>query len=141
MIEKSFYLVYLNEVVAPKLHFSPVWSCSDLEIWPLDLKFSEILNTAPISLFDWKEFLFGIFEWSCGWKLYFYLYLVMLWPWNLPLDLKVLEILNTAPITFFDWKKSLPGTLKWIYGSKMAILPIFRHVVTLTFRPQIFRNS
>ena len=31
-------------------NFAPIWSCGDLEIRPLDLKFSEILNTAPISL-------------------------------------------------------------------------------------------
>ena len=46
--------------MAPKLHFLPylvIWWP-----WPLILKFSEMLNTVPISHFDWWKFLPTLFK-------------------------------------------------------------------------------
>ena len=52
-----------------------------------------------------------------------------LWPW----DFKFSEMLKPTPISLFNWQKFLHDTFKWSYGSKTAFLPIFGHVVTLTF--------
>ena len=54
LIEKFAAWCMQNNVIAPKLHFCPyIWSSSGLGIWPLDLSFSNILKTAPVSLFNW----------------------------------------------------------------------------------------
>ena len=75
---------YLNGVVAPKLHFRqyllvwsfgsktaflPIFSLSGaLDIRRLEFKFSEMLNTAPISLLHWQKLLPYTFEWIYGSK-------------------------------------------------------------------------
>ena len=38
--------------------FAHVWSYTDLVLWPLSLKFSEMLKAVQISLFRWKEVTF-----------------------------------------------------------------------------------
>ena len=69
LIEKSSYLVYLNKVVAPNCISAHIWSCGDLDIQPLDIKFSEILN---ISLFNWRKFLSDISQLSSNSKTVFF---------------------------------------------------------------------
>ena len=50
------------------LIFVHIWSGANLERWLLDLIFSEMLSTAPISLFHWQILLLDTSEWSCGSK-------------------------------------------------------------------------
>ena len=45
-----------------------IWSCGDLDVSSLDLKFSEMQNTTPINVFDGQKFLHGTFKWSHGSK-------------------------------------------------------------------------
>ena len=48
--------------------FVNIWSCDDLDVWSLDLKFSEKLNTALIILFDWQKFPAGTLKLTSGSK-------------------------------------------------------------------------
>ena len=63
-------LVWYNwmELWLQNCSFAHIWSWGGLDLWPVDLKFPEISNTALISFFDWKQFLSGIAEWSYGSK-------------------------------------------------------------------------
>ena len=79
--------------------FDHIWSCGDHTLSPLNLKFSEMLNTAPISLFNWGKFLPVTSKWSYSSKTEFlpiFGHVV-----TLILDLKFSEMLNTAPIYLF----------------------------------------
>ena len=132
-----------------------IWSCCDHNFgflsfshihlcgipWPLTLKFSEKINTAQVSLFDWKcsnlVYFIGAVATNC--------ILTHIWSCTdldlRSLDLKFSEMLNIAAIRLFNWQKFLFGISEWSCGSKLVFLPIFVHVVTLIFDPQIFRNT
>ena len=53
---KTSYLFFLMKLWLQN------WSCSDLDLWPLDFKFSEILNTAPLNPFWWQKVLPSTFK-------------------------------------------------------------------------------
>ena len=104
------------------------------DLWTLI--FSEMLYTAPTSLFHWQKSLPGTLRWSYGSITGF---LVVWWPW--PLDLKFSEMLFTTQINVFNRQKLLPCTFEWSYGSKPVILSIFGEEVTLIFWHKIFKNA
>ena len=137
-IDKSCYLLHWMEFWIQNSNFAHIWSSGDLGLWSLDLQFSEMLNTALISLFCWQivpiwyiwmELRFQNCSydhiWSCcGLNL-----------WSL--NLKFSEMLNTAPISLFHWQKFLvmaPISNFCPYLVIWGPLP-------LTFGPQIFRNA
>ena len=49
-----------------KWFMAHIWSCGDLDLWPLDLKLSEMLNITPISHFHWQRLLPGTCDWNYG---------------------------------------------------------------------------
>ena len=76
----------------------------------MTLKFWEKLNTAPVSIFHWKNLRPGSFEWSCGSItiiLPIYNHVMNLVIFFLPLDLNFSEMLNTAPNKSF-WFTKVP---------------------------------
>ena len=115
-----------------KPKFAHIWSRDNLNLWPLDLKFSEMLNTAPISLFNWQKLLPGTLKDRVqAPKMCFCPHLVMWWPYCL--GLKFSKMLNTAPVNLFHWQKLPPNTFERSYGSKTVILPIYGHMMNLAF--------
>ena len=119
-------------------NFTHIWSYGKFGLWPLDLIFSEMLNTATTSLFDWQKFLLnGVPAQNCSFDHIWSCDDHTLWP----LDLKFSEMIDPAPISLSDWQKFLPVKSKWIHGSKNEFLPIFGHLVTLIFEPKIFRSA
>ena len=108
--------------------FDHIWLCGDHTLQPLDLKFSEMLNTAPIKLYNWQKFLPVTSKWSYGSKTEFVVTLTFdLW------TSKYSEMLNTALISLFPGLKLQPDAFEWIYGPKTEFLPTFGPVATLTF--------
>ena len=99
----------------------------------VNLKFSEMLNIVPVSLFidkschlvHWMELWIPNCNFAHIWSCCDH----NLWP----TDLKCSEMLNTARISLFIWQNFPPVILKWSYGSQTELLPIFGHVMTLTF--------
>ena len=84
-IGKSCHLVHWMELGLQNWILSHTWSCGDLDLWSLDLKFKKMFNAAPINLFPWIKVAVCWVEfwpqnwffnhiWSCG-DLY-------LWPSN-----------------------------------------------------------
>ena len=95
----------------------------------LDLKFSEMLNTAWICVSNLEKLLSGTLKQSDIPKLHFCPYLVIWSPWSL--TVKFSEIL--PHVGLFQWQKLPPDTFEWSYRFKTVILPIFGQVVNLAF--------
>ena len=62
-------------------NFAHNWSCGDLDMWCLDLKFWKLLNTDPESLFMDKSCCLIYLSEVMAPKLNFWQYLVLWWPW------------------------------------------------------------
>ena len=55
-IDKSCNLIHWMELWNQNCNFAHIWSLGELGLWPLDLKFSEMPNTASTSLCDSQKF-------------------------------------------------------------------------------------
>ena len=89
--------------------------------WPLDLKFSEMLNIAPKGLSDSQKLLPGTLKLSYGSRTAFlltfgHLLTFDLWTSNFQKCL-------TLPQWSLTVTNLLPGTFEWRYGSKTKFLP------------------
>ena len=61
LVDTKLMMVHLKGIVAPKMHFTHIWSCCDLHLWVLDLSFSDMLYTVAVSFFEWKMLLPGLY--------------------------------------------------------------------------------
>ena len=52
------------ELWVKNCNLAQIWSCDELDLWSLNLIFSETLNTASTSPFDWQKFLPDTLNWS-----------------------------------------------------------------------------
>ena len=57
-----------------------IWLCGDLDLWSLDLKFSEMLDAPPLSPFLWKSCYLVHLNGVMAPKMNFCPYLVLWWP-------------------------------------------------------------
>ena len=57
-----FPILVVMMCVIPKVDC--IWSCGELCLWPLDPKFSDMINTVQVCLFDWQKVISGIVEWN-----------------------------------------------------------------------------
>ena len=132
------------ELWMPHFNFGHIWPCGELGLWILDLKFSEMLNTATVCLFGWQKFLSGSFEWSCGSKI------VVLTIFGhvvtITLDLWATKFWKclTLPMSVYLIDKSFYFLYSnEVMAPKLTFCPylVMWRPWSLTFGPQMLRNA
>ena len=131
----------IDEMPLPAGWLSKLWQHIGLQKphWPSTPKPSEMLNTPPVSLFQWQRLQPGTLKWRYGSKtiiLYIFSHVV-----TLIFGLQIFRNSKDCPNKVFDWITFLPVISKWTCGTKTAFMSIFDHVVTLTFDPFDFKFS
>ena len=115
--------------MAPKLHFHPIWTCCDLYLQPLSLKYTNMLGIVLITIFNSSKFIHYAYRWTYGLKGIF----VHI---SSPVVILIFDLQMPKP-NHFIWKCHSPSSLKiWytelMFSSKGIVMPNFAWTHALT---------